>query len=86
MRSRLVRRVSAMTATPMITHSAPFPKGCPSVTGASATQRISAMTRSMPTATPSAMKRCRQVRTTIIRPMLAYSRKPDFGATTTSWT
>lgn len=38
----------------------------------------------MPTATPAAMRRCRQVSTTVIRPMLAYSRNPDLGGNISS--
>lgn len=39
---------------------------------------------SMPIAAPTAMNRCRQVRTTIINAMLTYSTVPDLGANTTS--
>jgi hypothetical protein len=39
---------------------------------------------SMPIAAPAAMNRSRQVSTTIISAMLAYSRGPDLGASTTS--
>ena len=38
----------------------------------------------MPIAAPSAMNRCRQVSTTIVNAMLAYSSGPDLGAKTTS--
>lgn len=74
-----------MTAQPRITHNAPFPKGWPSVTSASASHRTTQKTTSIPIAAPSAMNRSRQVSTSIINAMPAYSRGPDLGATTTSF-
>lgn len=74
-----------MTATPRSTHSAPLPKGCPSVTSMPAAHRTTRKARSIPIAAATAMNRCRQVSTSIISAMPEYSRKPDLGATTTSF-
>ncbi|CAM5737390.1 hypothetical protein SHIRM173S_08064 [Streptomyces hirsutus] len=85
-RSRPVRRVTAMTAWPRITHNAPLPKGWPPVVSASTAHRTSEKAISIPIAAPTAMNRCRQVRTTIINAMAAYSRLPDLGANISSRT
>ncbi|CAM5318561.1 hypothetical protein SGRIM128S_04271 [Streptomyces griseomycini] len=79
-----MRRVTATTATPRITHRAPFPKGWPSAVSASTAHRTSAKATSTPIAAPTATNRCRQVSTTIVSAMAAYSRRPDLGANTTS--
>lgn len=75
-----------MTTQPNITHNAPLPKGWPSVSFAPTAHRTSRKTTSMPIAAPTAMNRCRQVSTTIIKAIPAYSRKPDLGGNTTSCT
>ena len=69
-----------MTAQPRITHSAPLPN----IILASNAHRTRKKTTSIPIATPAAMNRCRQVSTTIISAMLAYSNGPDWGANITS--
>lgn len=61
-----MRRVTAMTAQPRVTHKAPLP----TIIWAPTMLRTIQKTRSMPTAAPSAMNRCRQVSTTIINAML----------------
>ncbi len=75
-----MRRVTAMTAQPMITHRAPLPN----IILASTAHRTRKKTMSMPTAAPIAMNRCRQGSTTSIKAMLAYSSGPDLGANITS--
>lgn len=75
-----VRRVTAMTAQAKVTHSAPVPN----IIWAPTAHRTSQRTRSMPIAAASPMNRCRQVSTTIISAMLAYSTVPDLGAKITS--
>jgi hypothetical protein len=51
---------------------------------ASTAHRTSAKAASMPIAAPAAMSRCRQVSTTIINAIPAYSSGPDLGANITS--
>lgn len=69
-----------MTAQARVTHNAPLP----TIILASTAHRTSQKTPSMPTAAPTAMNRCRQVSTTIINAILAYSTVPDWGANITS--